>query len=202
MKKIIAVSLVLFAGVVCYGQQKDASEVYLNWNLGAPVNNSFVKGFNAAGGNFGYNTFIRKNLAVGGAIGWNNYNSYHNKQTYDTKAGAITTDMYTYIFALPITATATQYLKAGSYVTPYIKVGVGALYGEQNQYYNIYEDRKTDWGFTVIPEIGARFTLKPESKWSLNASAQYIYATNKASIYNVKNIQTLGANIGASWRFR
>lgn len=188
--------------MVCYSQQKGHSEVYLNWNLGAPLNNSFATGFNAAGGSIGYNTFICKNFAVGGAIGWNNYNTYYEKQTYHTKTGAITTDMYTYIFALPIMATATQYINAGKFVSPYIKVGAGALYGEQSQYYNIYEDRTTDWGFTVIPEVGAKISFIPGSKWSLNASAQYLYATNKASVYNLNNIQTLSVNIGASWKFR
>ncbi|HTE28411.1 outer membrane beta-barrel protein [Flavitalea sp.] len=201
MKKIITFSLVLFVGIVCYGQQKEGSELYFNWNLGAPVSNSFVKGFNGSGANLGYNKFIQKNLSVGAAIGWNNYNTYYDRQTYSNKTGAITTDMYTYIFALPVTLTATKYFDLGKIVSPYIKIGAGAMYSEQNQYYNIYQDGNNNWGFTAIPEIGARFDLVPGSKWSLNASAQYLYATNKASDYGLKNLKTLSANIGASWRF-
>lgn len=202
MKKMITFSLVLFVCIVGYGQQKGNSEIFLNWNLGAPVSNSFVKGFNGSGANLGYNAFIAKDLAVGGSLGWNNYNTYYDRQTYNTKTGAVTTDMYTYMFNLPITATVTKYIDLGNIVSPYVKLALGALYSEQNQYYNIYEDRQTNWGFTAIPEIGARFTLQPQSKWSLNAGAQYLYATNKASNYGLNNIRTVSANIGASFRFR
>ncbi len=200
MKKIIAVSLALFAGIACYAQQKGDSDAYINWNLGTPLNNSFVKGFNGSGANAGYNRFITKNLAVGGALGWNNYNTYYDRQTYVTKTGAITTDMYTYIFALPVTATISKYFECGNIVFPYVKVGAGVLYSEQNQYYNIYEDKQTNWGFTAIPEVGARISLKPQNNWAINVGAQYLYGTNKADNYGLKNLQTFSVNVGLSWK--
>lgn len=201
MKKIITFFLLLFAGMAVHAQQKTNSEVYFNWNLGAPINNSFVKGFNGSGASLGFNKYVGKDFSIGGNIGWNNYNSYYNRQTYATKTGAITTDMYTYVFTLPVTVTATKYFNLGI-VSPYIKIGAGVMYSEQNQYYNIYEDRNTNWGFTAIPEIGAKITLKPQSNWNLNAGAQYLYASNKFDAYGINNIQTLSANIGVTWKLR
>jgi hypothetical protein len=200
MKKIITVSLFLFAAVICRAQQKGSSEVYLNWNLSSPLQHNFVKNFSASGAAAGYNFFISNNLAIGGELGWNNYDTYYSRQTSYSKTGAFTTDMYRYIFALPVTATVTKYFPVSKLVSPYAKLGIGTLYSEQNKYYNIYEETNSNWGFTAVPEIGVHIKTSAANQWSLNAGVQYRYATNSYTDYGINNIQSLNFNIGASWK--
>lgn len=195
MKKIISFLISLSIGVICFGQQKGNSEIYANWNLGSPVNNSFVQNFSASGGNLGYNVFIKNNLAIGAEAGWNNYNKYEPRQTYFSKTGAFTTDMYKYIFAVPVTATVTKYFYTGV-LQPYVKIGAGTLYSEQNLYYNIYETTNSNWGFLAVPEVGLHVKTNKDNRWAFNAGAQYSYATNKNEDYNLKNIRSYSFNVG------
>ncbi|MFT3704308.1 MAG: outer membrane beta-barrel protein [Agriterribacter sp.] len=202
MKKMIIASFFLVAAVIGRAQDKGSSEVYLNWNMATPLQHNFVKDFSVNGVATGYNFFISNNLAIGGELGWNNFNTYYPRQTSYSKTGAFTTDMYTYVFALPVTATVTKYFPVSKLVSPYVKLGLGTLYSEQNKYYNIYEETNSNWGFTAVPEMGVHVKTSADNHWSLNVGVQYHYATNGYSGYDIHNIQTLNFNIGASWKLR
>ncbi|MEJ0104172.1 MAG: outer membrane beta-barrel protein [Bacteroidota bacterium] len=200
MKKIIAFTLIIFLGAAVYGQNKGDQAVYVNWNFGPTINNHFVSNFSARGASVGYSTFVMDNLAIGGEFGWNNYYKYSAKQTYQFKDGAVTTDMYKYIFTVPVTATVTKYFKTGKKVYPYGKLGLGAQYSEQNLYYNIYQTTHNDWGFVAVPEVGANIKFDRMRQWCFNAGAQYKYATNKATEYNIKNLQSFNFSLGITWQ--
>jgi hypothetical protein len=70
-------------------------------------------GFGQTGGDLAYSYFIKKNLSVGIDLGWNNYWKYVPTTTCQFKTGAATTDLYHYIFTLPIRATVTKYYHIG-----------------------------------------------------------------------------------------
>lgn len=202
MKKIITFIVIIFTCAVSQAQLKGDQLAYFNWNFGPTIGNHFVSNFSGKGANAGYSWFIKDNLAIGGEVGWNNYYEYAARQTYITKDGAITTDMYKYLYTVPVTATITKYFKAGKYFYPYTKLGLGVLYSEQNLYYNIYEAASTSWGFVAVPEIGANIKLDPANNWAFNVGAQYKYGTNSAKQYNINNTQTYNFNAGVVWRVR
>ena len=202
MKKIIGFAIIILTGVVSHAQLKGDALGYFNWNFGPTISNHFVSNFSGEGANAGYSYFIMDNLSVGAELGWNNYNEYAPRQTYTTKNGAVTTDMYKYIYTLPVTATITKYFKTSSFVYPYTKLGVGALYSQQNLYYNIFETTDSNWGFAVVPEIGANIKLNPSNSWAFNVGAQYKVSTNKNSNYNISNLQTYNFNVGITCRIR
>jgi hypothetical protein len=201
MKKSIFLAPVLLISILCQAQMKGSSQFDLNWGIGSTINNSFVSGFATRGGSFGYSVFPKDDLSVGLELGWNNYWRYVPTTTYQFKDGAATTDLYKYIFNLPITMNVTKYYYAGRLFSPYLRLGVGAQYSEQNLYYNIFETTHSDWGLVIKPVAGVRIHPSKYSPFSLNLGLGYQYATNSVSQYNISNMQAYNINIGASWKF-
>ncbi len=201
--KYIVFCFLLLCGLTTssFGQERGTRMSYINWNMGSTINNSFAKQFSVAGADLGYAVFAAKDLAIGAELGWHNYSQYASRQTYYFEHGAATTDMYKYIFTLPLTVTATKYFNGGSLFHPYVKVGAGALYSEQNLYYNVYETDSHSWGFTVIPEAGVNVKASRDARWSFNTSIRYLYATNKADQYNIASIQAYNFSAGINWQW-
>lgn len=200
MKNSLTIVIISLFSLGAVAQTAGDHALSLNWNLGGLVNNPFVKNFSARGGSIGYTQYLSSNLAVGGEIGWNNYFQYAPMKTYYLKSGAVTTDMYKYVFAVPVTVSATRFTKIGSHIFPYGKLALGTMYSEQNLYYNIYESTSHNWGFTVIPEIGAQVKLDALNRWSFKLGVQYQYATNRAADYNIKNLQAIQISTGINWQ--
>jgi hypothetical protein len=200
MKKIIVItSLLLVIRSFGYGQAAGTQLIYGNINL-STINNSFVSDFSAANGAIGYSFFVRNNLAIGGEIGWNNYNQYAPKRTYHFAGEDATTDLYKYIYTLPITATITRYFNAGKVFSPYAKIGLGIQYSDQNLYYNVYETTNNNLGFVAIPEVGVKVQFARYSPWCMTAGVRYSYGTNSTSQYNINNIQTFSYSVGFAWQ--
>jgi outer membrane protein len=201
MKKSIFLATAILISVLCQGQAKGTSLFDFNWGPGSTIGHSFVKGFATSGGDIGYSVFIKKNLALGLDLGWNNYWQYKPTATYQFKTGAATTDLYQYLFTLPVTATVTKYFHPGKVFSPYLKGGIGAEYSEQNLYYNIFQTTHSNWGFVANHEVGVRIQPSPPSQFAFNLGFRYLYASNKTSRYNIDNQQAYNVIIGASWTF-
>ena len=203
MKKIITLlSLSLFCASVCPAQNKGASVFYLNWESGFPVGNNFLSEYSPRGFNFGYSRYISDDLAVGTDFGWNNYYEYQAKKTYLFADGAATTDLYKYIYTVPMTVTVTKFFHGGTTATPYVKLGLGAQYSEQNLYYNVYETTNENWGFVAIPEAGAFIHFGKLNPWSLNIAVRYKFSTNSAKQFGITNLQTLNFLLGVACTFK
>lgn len=202
MKHFIIFIIAFVSCSSIFAQQKGERIIYANWSFGPTLNTKFVNQFSVNGANIGYSTFIKDDIAIGGELAWANYYQYAPRKTYLVHDGAYTTDMYKAIFTMPVTVTATKYFRVNKFVTPYAKLGLGAMYSQQSLYYNVYETDEQNWGFTVVPELGANIKFKPQSPWAFNVSAQYKYATNKHTAFDVKNIQTLHFNVGAALQLK
>ena len=200
MKKSIFLALAIFISVLCQGQAKGTSLFDLNWGPGSTIGNSFVSGFATRGGDFGYSYFIKKNLSVGIDLGWNNYWRYVPTTTYQFKAGAATTDLYNYIFTLPIRANVTKYYHIGKLFSPYVKSGLGAEYSEQNLYYNIFQTTHSNWGFVTNNEVGVKIQPAAGSPMAFNLGFRYQYASNSVHQYNINNLQAYNIIFGVCWK--
>jgi hypothetical protein len=187
---------------LCIAQHQGSTEWYGTWEFGLPVGNNFVTNFSALGFHMGFARFIKDDLAIGIESGWNNYYQYAPKKTYQFTDGAATTDLYKYIYTLPITLTVTHFFKAGDLLTPYVRLGLGAQYSEQNLYYNVYESTNTNWGFIAIPEIGTHIHFDKHSPWSMDLGVRYKYSTNSAPDLGVSNVQTLNFSVGFDYTLK
>jgi hypothetical protein len=177
-------------------QSKGANEWHANWEFGMPVGNNFVTNFCALGFDVGYAKYIKDDLSVGLQMGWNNYYEYASRKTYEFAGGAATTDLYKYIYTLPITAFISHSFKVSENFVPFAKLGMGGQYSEQNLYYNIYETTNDNWGFVVAPELGAVVHFTKGNPWGLYASVKYSYSTNSYQNLNISSIQTLNFSVG------
>src|SRR6476646_4013012 len=111
------------------------------WEIGFPVsNNNFLSKTSYEGGKIEYRGFIKENLSIGGFLNWRSYYEYSPTRTYENpdKTQAVTTDMYRYIYNLPMGASVHYYFKGGKMIRPFAGLGLGAQYSEQTAYYNIY----------------------------------------------------------------
>jgi hypothetical protein len=168
MKQVIFIALAVFASFVSRGQAKGTNMFDFNWGPGSTINNSFVSGFATRGGDLGYSYFVKKNLSVGVDLGWNNYWKYAPTSTYDFKTWAATTDLYKYVFTLPMRVNVTKYFPMGKIFTPYVRTGLGAQYSEQNLYYNVFETTHSNWGFVTNSEVGVKISPTAYSAFAFN----------------------------------
>jgi hypothetical protein len=197
MKKTISILAVfLFFFDLAMGQHQGTSLFFANWQSGFPVGNSFLSNYSARGFNFGYNRFVSDDLSVGIDFGWSNYYQYQPKKTYEFPDGAATTDLYKYIYTAPMTITVTKYFSGGNVATPYVKLGLGAQYSEQNLYYNVYETTNDNWGFVAIPEIGTLIHFGKYKPTSINVGVRYQFSTNSKKEFGITNLQTVSFLLG------
>jgi outer membrane protein W len=167
------------------------------WEIGLPVsNNDFLSKTSFSGGKVEYRHLIKDNLSIGGFFNWRSYYEYFPTATYENedKTQAVTTDMYRYIYNLPMGATVHYYFKGGDMIKPFAGLGLGAQYSEQSMYYNIFVSEDKNWGFLVRPEVGA--IIKFQDQWGALIGASYAYSTNKNPSLGIKNLGDVNFQIG------
>jgi hypothetical protein len=91
---------------------------------------------------------------------------------------------------------AHHYFQFGHSVYPYAGLALGAMYSEDELYYNTYVSSYTNWGFLVSPELGAIIKFSQYSSAGLLIGVSYSYATNKQKEFNIDGIQSFGVQIG------
>ena len=204
MRQIIRlfVSVIVVCSCTAVFAQGSKSNLFAaSWEIAFPVNENFLTKTSLAGGRLEYRKFLKPNVSVGLAASWNSFDQYFSTQTYQKAngSGAVTTDMIRQIYTVPVTATLHYYFQGSPKVKPYIGVGIGTQYSEQNAYFNIYELTSNNWGFAVRPEIGL---LVPFNQyWSLLLAGGYNYATNKNDESNIDNLKHWTLNAGVACRF-
>ncbi|MFX1705437.1 outer membrane beta-barrel protein [Chitinophaga sp. CC14] len=199
MKKYIILGLVFTLGIGSSFAQGRMNNLFgLSWEIAIPTNNDFLDKTSFAGGKAEYRHFLKQApVSFGIAVSWNSFEQYIPTQTITYKDGnsAITTDMDRVIYTVPVMATAHYYFNYGKKAMPYIGLGIGTQYAEQNIYYNIFEDTQNNWGFAVRPEIGV--LIRPNGgNWGILLGAAYSYATNKNDLFQNDNLKSFNFNIG------
>lgn len=205
MKNIMK-SLVLFFTILCIRAQAQElaskSMVGISWEVALPSGNDYLSEPSFSGWRLEYRQLVRSSMSVGIAMSWNTYDEYADSKTYTSSGGssAVTTDMIRQLYTVPITLTGHYYpgIK-GRPVQPYIGLGLGAQYAQQNTYFNIYEVTEYNWGFVARPEVGILFRLGPSPVRGMLA-AGYNIATNKNEAFQQNGMNhfafTLGVGIG------
>jgi hypothetical protein len=180
----------------------------LSWTLSVPLGdfNSFINNVSPGGGIFGGRYFLKKGLAVGFEFGWNNYYKKYPRSTYYGNNGlAITGIHYTYAFVVPWKVGAYYYFKPTGIADPYVGLSFGGDYMEEHIMIQEYDIYKTQWGFTLSPEVGVQIKFGSYSHWGANVSAQYWFNTNSFSFTDNKTynmMQGLNFNIGLTYLLR
>jgi outer membrane protein len=173
----------------------------LNWEMAIPSGINLLGENSYSGGRFDYKHFVEGGkLAVGASLGWNSYNEYTAPKVYKTPDGssAVYTDMVRHIYTLPIAVNA-YYFFFKRNIKPYVGLGFGTVYSEQDSYFNIYVINESNWGFLVKPEIGLQ--LEINETFGLATYATYNYSTNNSNEFNIDQLASINIGAGLYWEW-
>jgi hypothetical protein len=100
MKKLFILIGIFFISATATQAQLLHNLYGFSWEVSFPVGKTFISNPSFLGGKFEYRHFIKRNISLGATIGWNNYQQYVSRETYENAAQtqAITTDNQRYIF--------------------------------------------------------------------------------------------------------
>jgi hypothetical protein len=198
MKKLFILSGIVLMSVMATQAQLLHNLYGISWEISLPVGKAFLSNASFLGGKVEYRHFIKRNFSLGTTLGWNNYQEYVPRQTYENadQTEAITTDNQRFIFNLPMTVDGFYYFEQGKHFRPYIGLGLGAQYSSQAAYFNIYVKEDKNWGFVARPQVGAYVPFSKFGHNGLLLAAGYNYATNKNETFRINNMQSFWISIG------
>jgi hypothetical protein len=204
LKLVLSLLVLLTANASLHAQKNGAGQAfhelgYLSWDISSPKSD-FVKKTSLSGGTFGFRKMLKnKKVSIGADFSWNSYYEYAPTATYQLKDGAVTTDLYKYLYTSIPTINAHYYFGGGGDIHPYAGLALGAAYADEQLYYNTFVTEDTQWGFLVRPEVGALIKVNPQTGWGILAAVRYSYSTNKQTEFKIDNLQAIGFQLGVVW---
>jgi outer membrane protein W len=205
MKKLIY-ALVALLALCKYAQAQNTntsmerffgSEMFfVGYEVAVPTNSNYLTNTSWSGMRFEYQHMFRDNVSFGIGVSFNAFDQYFTTQTYQLKngSGAVTGDMIRQVYTTPITASLHYYMQGGKTIRPYVGLGLGTEYSEQNVYFNIYGAESNNWGFVVRPEIGLLAKFNYDVGGFLGVA--YNYSTNKNDAFNISHLSQIPITIG------
>ncbi|NWJ51674.1 MAG: outer membrane beta-barrel protein [Bacteroidetes bacterium] len=199
-KLSVAVSLLLLLGSSSsvLAQQENKLFFGVGYNITQPLNNTFTDKTGLYGGHVEAEYYIDKTYSVGLNVSWNTLLKYIPTKTYalQYEAGDITTDMYNSVYNMAYTLFGRYHFKQSDRFQPFVGLALGAQNTEFAEYYSIYQDRQTAWGFIARPEIGTVISISKNNKTNLITGLDYFYSTNANKFIDIKNIQGFEFKVG------
>jgi hypothetical protein len=169
----------------------------IGWNTLIPLSDKdYTSTTSSAGARIGFTKVVNDNFGLGLEGGFNTLSEYVPPATYEYPGGAITTDMYNYLYYFTILGKVQYYIVQGKRFIPYASLGMGMAFSEYKIYYNVYDDSDSNQSFVVRPEVGTLFRINDFSKWGFKSSLSYEYAANKSDQFQVGNFSGISFQIG------
>lgn len=176
--------------------QSYQSAFHVGWNTLMPLSDKeFTNKTSSAGMRVGFTKFVSDHFGFGLEGSYNTLNDYVPLKTYGFPGGAITADVYNYLYYFTVTANAQYYFIQGGKFIPYAALGMGVAFNEYRIFYNVYEDADSQQGFVVRPEVGTLFRIREYASWGLKSSVSYDYATSKSEYLDVDEFSGLSFQI-------
>ncbi|MCU0415555.1 MAG: outer membrane beta-barrel protein [Cytophagaceae bacterium] len=196
--------LLLSLGVLSNGLAQELpfqSAFLVKYDVNIPLaNRNFLDNTSFVGFEIEGKWKVASNITCGIGVNWSTYYQYQPRATYPVRDGLdITTDLYKYIYTLPITFNTQYHFTPGEQVIPYVGMGIGTCYANHKVLFNGYETSDHNWGIALRPEIGAAIFLGRESTTALHAAIRYSYLSNGNEELNYNNFQSLGFQLGLNF---
>lgn len=170
---------------------------HLGWNTIVPLSDKdFTGSTSTAGVRLGYTKFVNELFGFGFEAGYSTLDDYVPPTTYEHPGGAITTDIYNYMYYFTLMANGQIYLSHGKHFINYTSLGMGVALSEYKIFYNVYTDGDRNTAFVVRPEIGTIFRVKEDGGFGLKAALGFDYSTNKSELFETKNFAGLNFQLG------
>lgn len=188
-------SIVFFlCSALAFAQPADGA-FNLTLNIQQPLYKEFV-GKSSAGIRVGYTRFSSAKFGWGIEAAYNTLNDYVPRQTYTYPGGAITTDIFNYMYYFTLLANAQYYYKATERLIPYASLGAGLAITRYTLFYNVYQEGDNNRSWVVRPEAGIIFRVRTYSSIGLKSALSWEYAGNGSEAYALKNFKALAFQLG------
>jgi len=202
-KTIFIISFLSFISIASMAQSdywRTKNIMTFNWEIATPLGSEFTNKTSISGANIEFRHFVNNNFSLGAGIHWNTFEDYISPTVYEKADGstAVYSDLVPQVFVLPMLVKGHYYFDAGNQLKPYVGLGIGAQYSEQNLYYNIFVSSAENWGFAARPEAGLMYQL-PNRRGGFNLNVGYNYATNENPDFKMESMSHLGYSIGGWW---
>lgn len=177
--------------------QEYNSVFHVGWNTLVPFSDKdFTGKTSSAGARLGYTKFLNERFGLGFEVGYSTLDDYVPLQTYLYEDGAISTDVYNYLYHLTVMANGQYFFSQGKRFIPYASLGLGVALSQYKIFYNVYTEADNETGFAIRPEIGTLFKVKEYSSFGLKAALGFDYATNASDYFATKNFAGLNVQLG------
>ena len=180
MKKILVIAILFFGGIFTANAQYNSFWSF-NWQMsqGAGDMKEYANEFSPRGFEIEGKYFISPQIALGGKVAWNGIYEQKARDTYKYDENlSVNSLQRRYLYSMPIMVNASwfpfEYDNENAFF-PYISVGAGTIWTEQETDNGLYYTSNQQWSFAVNPEIGA--IIKFGDAFGLNLKAGYTYGT-------------------------
>lgn len=191
------IAIVFFVLTMATAQAQIAeSGFHINWTIVKPTYTDYVSKTSSRGVRLGFTKFINEQFGAGIEGGFTVLDDYVPRQTYEQPGGAITTDIFNYMYNYTLTANGQYYFKKSGLFVPYAALHAGVVFTEYTQFYNAYSSTENKTGAVVRPELGAMYRFQTYGALGLKAAIGYEYATNKIEEVGIDNFSGLNVQIG------
>jgi hypothetical protein len=134
-----------------------------------------------------YTRFKNASWGWGLDVSYTTPTGYVPRQTYYYPGGAITTDVYNYMYYLTASASVQYFYKPSWRFTPYALLAAGAAYTEYTLFYNVYRESEDKVSPVLRPEAGLLFRFREYGSLGLKTAVAFEYAWNRNKQYEVDN---------------
>lgn len=194
MPKCLFISVLILLPLLIFAQPADGA-FNATLNIQQPLYKEFV-GNSSVGMRVGYTRFSSSKFGWGIEAAYNTLNDYVPRQTYTFPGGAITTDIFNYMYYFTLLANAQYYYKASDRLIPYASLGAGLAITRYTLFYNVYQEGDNNRSWVVRPEAGVLFRVRQYSSLGLKSAVSWEYAGNKSDAYALKNFSALAFQVG------
>jgi len=133
---------------------------------------------------------IATDVYLGFNSSWNTF--YESKRgTFTEGTRTLTGSQYCYVNSLPLLFTGYKHFSGSGAFTPYIGLGVGTMYAEQERQMGLWVISEDNWHFAFAPEIGTTIYYGAESEVLFSIRYNYALESNDSPA-----VSYIGINLG------
>lgn len=198
MKKISLIILLFAATVVNkVAAQQSMFSVQYSVAYGTGKLHDFICNTSWRGATMDYRKYINGGqIGIGGTIGWNAFYKAKLNHTFVDGTKTITGDSYNYSSSVPIMAAADYYFSPNQKINPFVGLGIGTTYTQDDLDMGLYTYQLSNWHFSMQPELGV--IVSPSPGFGIIISGKY-YTAFKTSTSDAHNY--FATNIGFVWQY-
>lgn len=184
-KAIIILALAVFSGTAAFSQNIWT----VNWDIGIPlggmtdyISKTSLRGFSVNG-----QSYVTDKVTLGGTMQWNSFYEKYTRDTYTQPDGAITSTVWAKLYVMPLLVNARYNFKPEGTFRPYVGLGTGVYYIQQETQVGMYTDNRNNWRFGLNPELGLYYPF------GMSDMALHVRVAYNQVFYNVEPI---GSSLG------